>query len=252
MLSSHGSTPIGVSPACSNCHMRGLCLPGEMSGSEIEQFNQIVIHHSPLREGEYVFNQGSRSSSVYIVRSGSLKNTMVTKRGEEQVISFSMCGDIFGLDAMDAGHYRVSAIALEPTSVCSIPVHRLEKLVNKIPVLQRQLFHILSRKLEAGNFTILNFGTGSAVQKLWALLLNLSERHGICHESTHEVTLRMSRREIASYLGIAYETLSRLLTRLQEDGLIKIKHVNVVHILQPNTPITTLEETPRRYPYTTS
>lgn len=233
MLSGRGTLPIDLLKSCANCRVQHLCLPGDMSRSEIEQLEKVVYHPPLLHRGERLFSLGTPLNSIYTVRSGSLKGIGLSKSGKDQVISFSMCGDILGLEAIETGYHRTSSVALETTSVCAVPFDVVNELANRIPALQRQLFRILSHKLETDNLMTLNFSVGSAQQKLMGFLLNLSERHGMCNYSTHEFNLRMTHRDMASYLGLAYETVSRLLAHLQEVGLIKIKSRKLVQILQP-------------------
>lgn len=247
MRSSRSTTLKNFSRGCANCRVRDQCLPGNMSRSEIGQFERVVIHHSPLHQGEYLFNQGESFGSIYVVRTGSLKYVEMSENVTDQINSFHMCGDVLGLESIETRHHRSSAIALETTSVCSVPLNRLNKLMREIPPFQRQLFRILSHKLEAEKLTELTFATGSAQQKLIGLFLQISEHYGTNSFSPGEFTLHMTRREIASYLGIAYETLSRLLARFQQDALIRIKNRNVVQILQPNALFSMLEYTPRKY-----
>lgn len=246
MRSNQNKTLKDFSHGCANCRVRNQCLPGTLSRSDVEQFERVVVHHPPLHRGDHLFEQGSTFGSIYVVRSGSLKYVEISENGNEQVNSFYMCGDILGLESIETRRHSASAVALETTSVCSIPINRLNPLMRKISPFQRQLFRVLSYKLEVEKLMELTFATGSAQQKLIGFFWYVSEHHGACNFSPDEFILHMSRREIANYLGIAYETLSRLLAHFQKESLIRITKRNVVQILQPYTLFSTLEYTPRK------
>lgn len=232
MLPGQGKKSFGVLNGCANCRVRRQCLPADLSQTGVEQFEQIISQHPPLHRGDILFSQGSPLDSIYAIRSGSVKSVVLYKSGQSQVNSFNFCGDILGLEGIETRYHPTSAVALETTSVCSVPFDRLNELANKIPSLRHQLFRILSFKLETENLRAQNFANGTAKQRLMVLFINLGEHRGRCNCSTNEFNLSMTRRDIASFLGIAYETLARLLAHLQEVGLIKIKNRSVIQILQ--------------------
>lgn len=209
------------SRACADCQLQDLCLPIGISREEVDRLDDIVNRKRPLQRGTILYNQGERFNALYAVRSGSLKSFTVSDDGSEQINSFHLPGEILGLDAISENTHPNAAIALETTSVCELPFDRLNGLAQEIKGLQYQLLRIMSRELDADERFIRVLANRNAEERLAGFLLNLASRHGIRGYSSTEFNLSMSRNDIANYLGLAVETVSRLFSRFQQDGLIE-------------------------------
>jgi CRP/FNR family transcriptional regulator len=148
------------------------------------------------------------------------------------VIGFHLPGEILGLDAIGDGYHQSDAIALEDSEACIIRFTEFESLASQIPTLQNQFHRILSRELTQDQRHLLSLGSLRAEERLAGFLLNLSERLTVRGYTNHELDLRMSREEIGSYLGIQIETVSRMLSRFADSGLIQVKqrHVKLIDI----------------------
>jgi CRP/FNR family transcriptional regulator len=146
------------------------------------------------------------------------------------VIGFHLPGEILGLDGIGEGSYQSEAIALEESEVCIIRYEAFEDLALQIPALQKQFHRILSRELTQDQRHLLSLGSLRAEERLASFLLNLSQRLAARGYLNNEFDLRMSRVEIGSYLGIQIETVSRMLSRFAESGLIQIKqrHIKLI------------------------
>lgn len=221
----------GFSIACSDCQLQDLCLPLGVSRKEIERLDQIVNKKRPLQRGAALFNQGDRFSALYAIRAGSMKSLTVSDDGREQINAFHLPGEILGLDAISENCHPSAAIALETTSVCELPFKRLHALAHEIEGLQHQLLRVMSRELNTDDRFMRLIANRKAEQRLASFLLNLAMRHGLRGYSSTEFNLSMSRHDIANYLGLAVETVSRLFTRFQQDGLIEVRR-KAVKILQ--------------------
>ncbi|MBI3570812.1 MAG: helix-turn-helix domain-containing protein, partial [Gammaproteobacteria bacterium] len=118
-------------------------------------------------------------------------------------------------------------VALETSSLCELPLNRLEELGSVVTSVQRQLLRILSKQILHDQTLQVLLCKKTAEERLAAFLLSLSNRYKRRGFSAQEFHLSMPRQDIASYLGLAEETISRLFTRFQEQGLIKVvrKHV---------------------------
>ena len=101
----------------------------------------------PLQKGEHLFYQGDEFKSVYAVRTGTIKTYTLTNDGEEQITGFHLASELVGLESYDSINHPSSAKALETTSVCEIPVDRLDELAGKMPELRRQLMRLMSKEL---------------------------------------------------------------------------------------------------------
>ena len=220
-------TPIDVNKlrnACSNCSLRELCLPAGLDTDELEQVDKMVNRRRPIRRGDYLYRAGTDLQSLYAIRTGFIKSCVLHEDGREQVAGFHMMGELLGLDAISSGHHLCDAVALEDTEVCEIPFAMLERLSREIPALQQHFHRIMSREIVRDHGVMLLLGSMRAEERLAAFLLNLSQRFATRGYSSTEYNLRMTREEIGSYLGLKLETISRVLSRFQEEGLIEVRN----------------------------
>ncbi|WP_006787856.1 fumarate/nitrate reduction transcriptional regulator Fnr [Thiorhodospira sibirica] len=209
--------------ACKNCGLSDLCLPLGVSAEELEALERIIDRKRPLQRNEHLYVAGDRMTSLYAVRSGSVKTYTVTNDGQEQITGFHLPGELLGLDAINGGLHPCSAKALETTSICEMPFEALEEVSQRIPALQHQLFRIMSREIQADEHFMMLLGKKSSDARLAFFLLSLSTRLGARGFSHKEFYLTMSRNDIANYLGLAVETVSRLFTRFQNAGIVHVR-----------------------------
>jgi CRP/FNR family transcriptional regulator len=222
-----------VKLACSDCGLYQLCLPVGIEPDELEQLDRIIKRRRPLRRGEHLFQVNAPFKSIYAVHSGSIKTYMPTEDGNEQITGFHLPGELLGLDAISTRRHPCAAKALETTSLCEIPYEKLTELANVIPSLQNQLLRIMSQEILHDHSLLTLLGKRSAEERLAALLVSLSERYRQRGFSPTELILSMSRNDIANYLGMVVETVSRLFTRFQEEGILHVDRKSV-HILAPD------------------
>jgi CRP/FNR family transcriptional regulator len=213
---------------CSSCSLRELCLPGELGAEDLARVENLVYARRRVKRGDALFNAGSDFGAVYSVRSGFFKTSVLDNDGREQVTGFFMGGELLGLDGI-AGRYHGTASALEDSEVCVLPYALIEQLAREIPALQRQLHAVLAREIARDHGVMLLLGSMRAEERLATFLLNLSRRFVRRGYSPTEFHLRMTREEIGSYLGLKLETVSRLFSSFQKDGLIEVqqKHVRI-------------------------
>ena len=217
---------------CSTCVLGQFCIPVGLSHEELIKVDALVKERISLKKGDVLYRHGNPMSSVYSVRFGTLKTEHCLSDGRSQIIGFHLPGEILGLDAIGDGYHQSDAIALEDSEACIIRFTEFESLASQIPTLQNQFHRILSRELTQDQRHLLSLGSLRAEERLAGFLLNLSERLTVRGYTNHELDLRMSREEIGSYLGIQIETVSRMLSRFAESGLIQVKqrHVKLIDI----------------------
>lgn len=208
--------------ACKSCNLRDLCLPVGISNADLELLESIISRRRPLHRGDVLYQAGHTLSCLYAVRAGSMKTTIVTDDGEEQITGFHLPGELLGLDAIGDEVHPCTAVALETTSVCEIPFDRLGEVSLQTPGLQQQLLRIMSRELHGDEQLMLLLGKRASDARVAAFLLNLSDRFAERGFSRHEFNLSMSRIDISNYLGLAVETVSRMFSRFQSLGLVDI------------------------------
>jgi CRP/FNR family transcriptional regulator len=230
--------PIGMSASlprpqgCANCNLRGTCLTSGFVSPSQAEFGDLVLAHRRVKAGQAVYRTGDSFSSVYVLKAGFVKTLALFEDGREQVSGFYMPGDTFGVDGIAFGQHANDAIALDDADVCAIPYDKLEQLSLAMPAAQRSLYRMFSQEIVRRQDTMVVMGTMSAAQRIATFLLDLSRRFSARGLSASEFLLRMTRDEIGSLLGLKLETVSRVFSKLQSDGLMEIdgKHVRIVSI----------------------
>ncbi len=203
--------------------MRELCLPVGMDLDDLNRLDALVTHRTRLKRGDALYRVGAPFAALYAIRVGSCKTTILAEDGREQIAGYHMLGDIIGLDGIASNRHGCEAVALEDTEVCMLPFDQLEKLAQTVTSLQHNLHRFLSREIGEEQHVMLLLGSMRAEERLAVFLLNLSDRYRLRGYSATEFVLRMTREEIGSYLGLKLETVSRLLSRLQEEGLLQVQ-----------------------------
>jgi len=194
-----------------------------LAESEIEHLENIVQRKKILKKGEFLYHAGDHFEAIHAIRSGSLKSYTISSDGTEQITGFHLPGEIVGLNAISHSTYPSFAKALETSLVCTIPFDKLETLSRDIPGLQKQIFHVMSNEIRDEQNLMMLLSKKNADERFAAFIMNLSARYGRRGLSSKEFQLTMTRSDIGNYLGLAVETVSRLVTRLQGNGLIGIQ-----------------------------
>lgn len=222
--------PQPFKPQCSTCHLRELCLPGGMTGSDIERLDAMLLRRRRVRAGQVVYREGDRFEFMYAVRSGTFKTSLMLADGREQVSGFYMAGELMGLDALADGAHASTATAMEDAEVCSIPYVHLSEVAVASAGMQHLVARMMSREIVREQSLMLLLGGMNAEQRLSAFLLDQSRRLNSRGYSPSEFHLRMSRAEIGSYLGVTLETVSRTFSAFHRQGLIEVdqRHVRII------------------------
>ena len=209
-----------TSVSCSNCCLQGVCLPRGLTAARVMELDDLRIVKRRIARGASLYRAGDEFEAVYAVRSGAFKTTGISSNGVEKITGFHLPGEVMGLDAINNERHNYSAVALEDSEVCVIPYAELTELALTLPELQQELFRLLSRDISRDHGLMLLLGSMTAEQRLAAFLLSLSRRYKRLGYSAECFVLRMTREEIGNYLGLTLETVSRLMSRFQRDGLI--------------------------------
>jgi CRP/FNR family transcriptional regulator len=202
--------------------MNSICLPVGLDASDLDKLEVLIERKKPLQPREGAFLSGEPFTSIYAVRSGSIKSFCIDADGREQVTGFYFPGELFGWDGLANEHYQNTAIALETTSLCEIPYEKLDNLGNSIPSVQKYVMKLISREINADQQLIALLAGNSAQQKLASLLLSISDRLVQQKLSSTRLWLPMSRGEIGNYLGLTVETVSRVLGHFQRKKYLAV------------------------------
>lgn len=216
--------------SCENCNLAELCLPRGLNKDELDELEKVVRQSRPLHKGDHLFRNGDILSSLYTVRSGSIKLYTHSDDGDEQIIGFYLPGEIVGLDGIENTRHSCSAVALETSSLCSFPYAQLTDVCKKVPALQDQMFRLMGREISYENKLLLTISKKSAEERIATFLSSLSSRFKHLGFSADEFKLSMSRQEIGNYLGLTIETVSRIFSRFQKKNYIEIdrKYIQIL------------------------
>jgi CRP/FNR family transcriptional regulator, anaerobic regulatory protein len=214
--------------SCGNCRLNTICLPLSLHFEDIEQLNQIIQRSKPLQKGDYLFRAGDAFTSVFAIRSGSVKSVAIGNNGDEQIMGFYLPGEVVGLEGLAHDVCSNSVVALETTSVCEIPFNRLEELSAKLPSLQRHFLQLMSREITHEQQIVTLLSKSSAEARIASLLLSISSRNSRRNLSASTFLLPMSRTDIGNFLGLTIETVSRTFSRLQKNNILDVDKKEIV------------------------
>jgi CRP/FNR family transcriptional regulator, anaerobic regulatory protein len=216
-----------TSQDCRRCEIRHLAFCGALDERYLDEI-QAIMKTRRVAAGAHVINEGDDAVSVFNVASGSVKLYKLLSDGRCQITGFLLPGDFCGI-ATD-GTYAYSAEALEPSEICSMPRHKLDAVFSRHPELERRLLAIVSHELSVAQDQMLLLGRKTATERLAAFLLRQSARSERIGWPADPVQLPMSRADIADYLGLTIETVSRTFTKLKEASAIRLPTKNVVEL----------------------
>jgi CRP/FNR family transcriptional regulator len=214
---------------CSTCAFSTACLEQGFDKSKLEELHVLVAHVGPFEEGTHIFREGDPFESIAAVRVGTVKTYVNDSEGREQVLGFFLPGEVIGLNAISQARYPCNAVALDSVSLCRFSFPNIAALASRMPGLQQHLFRLLSEDigkaaLLAGNFT--------ADERMAAFVVAMSRRHAARGFSATRFRLSMTRTDIANYLRLASESVSRGFSRLQDAGLLRVDR-REIEILDP-------------------
>lgn len=202
--------------SCNTCNIRGGCLAEQLTIAHDHSY-QVVKNRKVLSKGNHIFRGGDDTKAIYVVSSGSVKSYMLMEDGEEQVLNFYMPGDVFGLDAMGSSCHISSTVALETTTVCKLPLSGLQDRA-----LGQGFLNMISENLLRDHNLMLMLARKDADGRLASFLIDMSKRIEKLGQPVDVIKLTMTRQDIANYLGLAIETVSRALRRFQDSGMLEV------------------------------
>lgn len=205
---------------CSTCAFSAACLESGYDKSQLRDLHVLVEHIGPFREGEHIFREGDPFTAIAAVRSGTVKTYVTDNEGREHVQGFFLPGEVIGLNAISQARYPSNAVAMDSVVLCRFSFPNIAALATRMPGLQQHLFRLLSQDI--GKATLLS-GNFSADERMAAFLITLSRRYAARGFSASRFLLTMTRTDIANYLRLAPETVSRVFRRFQDDGMIQVE-----------------------------
>lgn len=243
---SDGPDLAGRESSCNDCVLFSLCFAQDIDADARERLSDVIQRRQGVQRSAHLHHGGQPARQLAVLRSGSIKAYEVSREGDELVTGFYLPGDVVGLDAFSTGHHAGSAVALEECRLCEIPVADFQKMLGESPRLNQVMLRLLAEEMAEARKLLLVVGRLDARTRVALFLLSLSRRFERRQLDPDLFRLSMDRRDIANYLGLTIETVSRTLSALQRDKLIHVRGKNV-RILdrQALSELAHLEEGPR-------
>lgn len=215
---------------CSSCGARAFSVCGSLGPEDLKQLDAIAERVS-LRAGEPLAREGDPVTNVYNVTAGSVRIYKLLRDGRRQIIGFLFAGDFVGLTGGET--HAFSAEAIEDTTLCRFRRSEYHALSRQRPALERALLERAMHDLDVAQNQMLLLGRKTAQERVASFLMDLPTRDPIRPSVDHMVHLPMTRSEIADYLGLTIETVSRELTKLKKSGLVTAVSAHGLRVDQP-------------------
>lgn len=187
------------------------------------------LNERVLQEHEHLFLEGERQTHIYLVLEGVVGMYKLLSDGRRQISTFAYPGDILGLDCTDS-HVNNSE-ALSPSRVRCIPVNAIDKLIRNEPGFGQALLRLAASELAETREQMLSLGRKSAAEKLATFLVRIARRSTAIGQASDTIQIPMKRCEIADFLGLTIETVSRNFTKLKVSRVIRLKSKSEIEIL---------------------
>jgi CRP/FNR family transcriptional regulator len=215
--------------ACELCSLQEWCWLPELEESDLKRLHAIVQHRCLLPEGHHLFRVGDPFTAIYAVNSGCIKSYTTDLHGREHVRDFHLPGELLGFDAAFPERHHFNALIVKAASVCIIPYRDIAVLSRQIPGLQTLILAMMSRNFSRQQLCV----EGSdATQQIAIFLLDLKARLRRGYGADQDFDLPMSHESIASYLRFSPETMSRVISKLQQSGAIRVnrRHIRLLDV----------------------
>ena len=212
---------------CAACAIRDTAICSVLSDVEMQALQEIMTHVDlPARKA--LLYEGDEANFVYNVVGGTLRMSKLLADGRRQITGFLMAGDFVGFACDETYSFDVEAVC--ETRLCRFPVRQFEAVCESFPQLEKRLLREASNELAEAQDQMLLLGRQSPQERLAKFLLRLRHRLERAGQPADPLSLSMTRSDIADYLGLTIETVSRCFTRLRKDGLIALPEANIVVI----------------------
>lgn len=215
--------------ACGLCSLQDWCWPPGLDESDRKQLHAIVRHTCPLPAGHHLFRADDPFTAIYAVRSGCIKTYTTDRQGYEYVRDFHLPGELLGFDAAYPERHHFNALIIRTASLCIIPYRDIAVLSRQVPGLQTRVLALMSRDFARQQMCVAG---SDATQQTAIFLLDLEARLRRRGYVESEFDLPMSHENIANYLRFSPETLSRVISKLQQAGVIHVhrRHIRLLDV----------------------
>jgi CRP/FNR family transcriptional regulator len=222
--------PVGPRSAqdCLQCEVRHLAICAALKPDELLSLERIVVGVA-LPAGKTLFSEGDSADALYHLTDGTMRLVRLLGDGRRQIMGFAFAGDILGLGVRDG--FSSSAEAVDDARLCRFPVKDLNRLFRAFPEMERRLLDAARERLAADQDQMLLLGRKAPMEKLASFLLDAAARARLAGRPDNPIVLAMSRGDIADFLGLTVETVSRSFSRLKADKVIALPEPTLVRLV---------------------
>ncbi len=213
---------------CLTCPARSKSVCAAAEINELDRLGGLVAPQQ-LMAGDTLIEEGDEATHLFTVTAGSMKVFKLLHDGRRQVTGFLFQGDFLGLAFRDT--YTYSAEALTDTTICRFPRRQFDGFIKTRPAMERRLLAMASNELAAAQDQMVVLGRKTAQERVASFLLGLIRRQERLGRDGKAIRLTMTRSDIADYLGLTTETVSRTFTNLRADGFIELDGTTLVRAL---------------------
>ena len=211
---------------CGGCK-RGLCAKdiSIFSSLDSSELTEIIekMNHKRVNKNDVVFLEGEKAKTLYFLNVGKIKIYKYTKDGKEQILHILSEGDFFGeLNLLKESKYRFNAKAIEESKICTLSKENFKEILLYKPEIAIKILEIMGERLSDVESLAQNLATNDIDARIAFLLKELSDKYGKNNEGNLVINLHLTREDMANYVGITRETISRKLKKFEEEGIIKI------------------------------
>lgn len=213
---------------CEACKVRKIAACAVLDDNELTRL-EAVAHSRTFEPGQTVFEEGDEPRYIYNLTEGTIRLVKLLPNGRRQIVGFVFPGDMMGLATH--GAYTTSAEAVTRIKVCQFPRNNLLGLLEEFPPMKTRLLNIAADELSEAQEQMLLLGRKSPVEKVASFFLRLLRENARTGGDDNAIDLDMGRSDIADYLGLTIETVSRTFTKMRNDGIITLegKHHVVIN-----------------------
>ncbi|MBD7912352.1 MULTISPECIES: Crp/Fnr family transcriptional regulator [Clostridium] len=220
---------------CNNCR-------GELCASKVPIFENLdgeelveivkTINHKEYAKGDVIFSEGDVASTLYFINEGKIKIYKYTKDGKEQILYILSEGDFFGeLDLIKPSKYGFNSKAIVDTKICTLSKDEMKDLMVRNPEISIKVLETVGERLSNVENLAQNLATNDVDSRMAYLLIDLLEKYGEITDKNVSIMLPLSREDMANYIGVTRETISRKLKKFEDEELIKIEGPKNIIIL---------------------
>jgi CRP/FNR family transcriptional regulator len=220
---------------CNNCR-------GELCASKVPIFENLnreelleivkTINHKEYAKNDMIFSEGDTANTLFFINEGKIKIYKNTKDGKEQILYVLSEGDFFGeLHLIKPSKYGFNAKAIVDAKICTLTKDEMKEIMMKNPDISIKLLESIGERLSKVENLAQNLATNDVDSRMAYLLMDLMEKYGDASEEKVSIKLPLSREDMANYIGVTRETISRKLKKFEDEELIKIVGTKNIIIL---------------------